>query len=159
MSKIKKIRSGGQTGVDRAALDAAKKNNVSICGWCPRDGWAEDMTNPPGLLKKYPELKETKSKDPKIRTEWNVRDSDATIIICPNNINSPGTTLTEKFAVKHNKSYIVINNDNYKNNLFKWLKNLPSNIDLNIAGPRLSEWDKAYNTTYTILNELIQINK
>ncbi|MDO5132936.1 MAG: putative molybdenum carrier protein [Eubacteriales bacterium] len=45
--KIKRIRSGGQSGVDRAALDAARKYQLEICGWCPKGGWAEDEPVPP----------------------------------------------------------------------------------------------------------------
>ena len=58
-NKIKRIRSGGQTGVDRAALDIAGKNHIEICGWCPKGGWAEDLPSPPGLLADYPELQQS----------------------------------------------------------------------------------------------------
>ena len=54
------IRSGGQSGVDRAALDFARKHNMEICGWCPKGGWAEDYPEAPGILAVYPELQETK---------------------------------------------------------------------------------------------------
>jgi Circularly permutated YpsA SLOG family len=50
---------GGQTGVDRAALDAAISRGMAYGGWCPHGGWAEDMLAPPGLLAKYPHLRET----------------------------------------------------------------------------------------------------
>src|SRR5215470_2473081 len=76
-----KIISGGQTGVDRAALDAAITLGLPYGGWCPRGGWAEDCPQPPGLLVRYPFLRETPSRDPAQRTEWNVRDSDATLVI------------------------------------------------------------------------------
>ena len=76
-----KIISGGQTGVDRAALDAAIERGLSWGGWCPKGGWAEDFPDPPGLLAKYPRLKETPLPHPLQRTEWNVRDSDAALII------------------------------------------------------------------------------
>ena len=56
---IARIRSGGQTGVDRAALDFARKHNMEICGWCPKGGWAEDYPEEPGILAVYPELQET----------------------------------------------------------------------------------------------------
>ena len=46
---ITRIRSGGQSGVDRAALDFARKHNMEICGWCPKGGWAEDYPVAPGL--------------------------------------------------------------------------------------------------------------
>ena len=52
-----KIISGGQTGVDRAALDVAIERGMDWGGWCPKGGWAEDLPDPPGLLPKYPHLK------------------------------------------------------------------------------------------------------
>jgi hypothetical protein len=76
-----KVITGGQTGVDRAALDAAIECALAYGGWCPRGGWAEDLTGRPGLLKRYPSLRETPSADPAQRTEWNVRDSDAALIV------------------------------------------------------------------------------
>ena len=76
-NKIKRIRTGGQTGVDRAALDTARKYGIEICGWCPKGGWAEDCPLPPGLLADYPELRETPSAGTSQRTRWNMRDTDA----------------------------------------------------------------------------------
>jgi hypothetical protein len=73
-----KIISGGQSGVDRAALDVAIERGMEWGGWCPKGGWAEDFPNPPGLLPHYPHLRETPEPHPLQRTEWNVRDSDAT---------------------------------------------------------------------------------
>ena len=64
-----RIRSGGQTGVDRAALDAAVLTGRPYEGWCPKGGCAEDYLHPPGLLTKYPNLMETPSKSPEQRTE------------------------------------------------------------------------------------------
>ena len=81
--KIRKIRTGGQSGVDRAALDVARELNIEICGWCPRGGWAEDYTTPPGLLSDYPELTETPSAGTTQRTLWNMRDADAILTIIP----------------------------------------------------------------------------
>ncbi|HEY6920163.1 MAG TPA: putative molybdenum carrier protein, partial [Methyloceanibacter sp.] len=68
-----KILSGGQTGVDRAALDAAIERGIACGGWCPKGGWAEDMPRPPGVLARYPMLQETPLGDHVQRTEWNVR--------------------------------------------------------------------------------------
>src|SRR6185295_9106746 len=76
-----KIISGGQTGVDRAALDEAIERGMDWGGWCPKGGWAEDYPEPPGLLAKYSHFKETPDPYPLQRTEWNVRDSDAALII------------------------------------------------------------------------------
>ena len=65
---ITRIRSGGQSGVDRAALDFGRKHNIEICGWCPKGGWAEDYPDAPGVLALYPELKETPEAEPWQRT-------------------------------------------------------------------------------------------
>src|SRR5262245_24097858 len=90
------IRSGGQTGVDRAALDSALEHGLEYVGWCPAGGWAEDMPEPPGLLARYPLLTPTSPRDPRQRTAWNVRDSDATLVLLPASravsaTTSPGT--------------------------------------------------------------------
>src|SRR6266404_7590609 len=84
MRRLKKIISGGQTGVDQGALRAAKECRLEIGGWCPPGRVRETGTIPP----EFP-LKETareRSADaPDVprsqRTEWNVRDSDATLVI------------------------------------------------------------------------------
>src|SRR5262245_61241907 len=75
------LNSGGQTGVDRAVLDFAISRHIPYSGWCPSGGWAEDLTVPPGLLAKYPYLKETPSAKPEQRTAWNVRDSNGSLIV------------------------------------------------------------------------------
>lgn len=54
--KIAIIRTGGQSGVDRAALDFAIEHGIPYCGWCPKGDWAEDYPDPPGLLRDYSEL-------------------------------------------------------------------------------------------------------
>jgi len=69
------IISGGQTGADRAALDWAIANGISHGGWCPRGRQALD-----GPLDPKYQLKETSSIGYPQRTEWNVRDSDATVV-------------------------------------------------------------------------------
>src|ERR1700722_15324313 len=95
---IKEVVSGGQTGVDRAALDIANEFEISSGGWCPRDRWAEDGAIP----KSYLNMQETPSAEPEQRTEWNTRDSDGTLII----VRDPpmgGTLYTIEMAKKHNK--------------------------------------------------------
>jgi hypothetical protein len=72
------IVSGGQTGVDRAALDAALEAGLACGGYCPRGRRAEDGP----IDARYP-LRETPSAEPAERTEWNVRESDATLVIAP----------------------------------------------------------------------------
>jgi hypothetical protein len=93
-----RIISGGQTGVDRAALDAAIAYGIGYGGWCPRGGWAEDMPSPPGLLRHYPLLRETPTVDPAQRTEWNVRDSDAMLIL----VDAGGISISRGTALGRN---------------------------------------------------------
>jgi hypothetical protein len=101
--------SGGQTGVDRAALDVAIARGIDYGGWCPRGGWAEDFPAPPGLLAHYPKLKETPLADPAQRTEWNVRDADACLIVVDAGgiVVSRGSALAQALAHRYRKPLFV----------------------------------------------------
>ena len=88
-----KIVSGGQTGADRAGLDWALAHNVECGGWCPKGRKAEDGPINP----EYP-LKETPSDSYIQRTEWNVRDSDATILFSIEPTLTGGSLRTMEFA-------------------------------------------------------------
>ena len=68
--KIYRIRTGGQSGVDRAVMDFAREYGIPLCGWCPKNGWAEDYPDSPGVLLDYPELTETPSDGTEQRTKW-----------------------------------------------------------------------------------------
>ena len=105
-----KIISGGQSGVDRAALDVAIERGMEWGGWCPKGGWAEDFPNPPGLLPHYPHLKETPLPHPLQRTEWNVRDSDATLILTDAKglQVSIGTQRAHSYAHHHAKPLLMV---------------------------------------------------
>src|SRR5580698_1531064 len=81
IERLMQLISGGQTGVDRAVLDVAIERGIDYAGWCPKGGWAEDFPQPPGMLAKYPGLNETPLADPAQRTEWNVRDADACMVL------------------------------------------------------------------------------
>ena len=153
MQKIGNIRSGGQTGVDRAALDFARSKNIPIKGWCPRGGWAEDKNTPPGILTDYPELKETPSKDPACRTIKNVEAADATLIIADDNSN--GTKLTLQTALDIPKNHFVYSTQADETNLISWINSLPDKADLNIAGPRESESKGCYKNTLSLLDRVI----
>jgi len=157
LSKIK-IVSGGQTGADRAALDFAKKNSIKYGGWCPKGGWAEDFPNSPGLLKYHKNMKETPLEKPEQRTEWNVRDSDATLIISDESLglNSNGTILTKKIAMELNKPVMIANvyDKQIIENITSWLKRSKNISILNIAGPRESESPGLYSKTLEILNKI-----
>ena len=156
MTKIALIRSGAQSGVDRAALDTAKAHGIKICGWCPKGGWAEDYPEPPCVLALYPELQETPSSEPEQRTIWNVRDSDATLIIYPGGPDSGGTDLTELTARELDKPCFVIRGEEDVDEALKWLETLGDELDLNVAGPRASEWPEAYETACRYLTRVFR---
>jgi len=149
-----RIRSGGQTGVDRAALDAAMAAGWPYEGWCPRGGLAEDFADPPGLLTKYPCLKETPSEVPKQRTEWNVRESIATAVLVPHaQFSSPGTDFTIACAKKYGRPCIIIRylDQGAAAELKAVISSLQVGTSLNITGPRESEHKGAYDLCLPLL--------
>lgn len=156
-----KIVSGGQTGADRAALDVAIALSIPYGGWCPKGGWAEDMPNPPGLLNCYFQLKETESNDPAERTQFNVRDSNATLVVITESSQntSPGTLLTRKTAEKLQRPILIIPADQSEaaNKLEEWLSKL--NVEIfNVAGPRESEAPGLYLLTRALLEKVFSPN-
>ncbi|MFH1548783.1 MAG: putative molybdenum carrier protein [Candidatus Omnitrophota bacterium] len=138
---LKKIVSGGQTGVDRAALDVALKCKIVCGGWCPNGRIAEDGIIP----KRYP-LKETESSDYEIRTEWNVKDSDGTLVLNEGELTG-GTAFTVECAKKHKKPYLIVDLDNCSANVldafWNWIEKNNIKI-LNMAGPRESKLQGIY---------------
>ena len=157
MNKIAFIRTGGQTGVDRAALDFARKYNIPIVGWCPKNGWAEDMLCAPGIRALYPELKETTEEDVSQRTKWNVRDSHATLLISPkNSILSRGTNLTKQTAKEYKRPYLEVKNAEDIDKIIDFLNKLGNELTLNIGGPRESECPEAYQITINILERVFK---
>ena len=153
--RVAVVRSGGQTGVDRAALDVARELGLPIAGWCPRGGWAEDRTQPPGLLTDYPELTETPARNPDQRTDWNVRDSDATLILLPpDGTESPGTILTREAAAALGRPLFVLGKVEPAA-VRAWLEGLGTGITLNVAGPRESEAPGAYARTRRLLRDVL----
>jgi hypothetical protein len=134
---IKKIISGGQTGADRAALDVAIKLNIPHGGWCPRGRRAED-----GVIDQSYRHSETPSTDPAQRTEWNVRDSDGTVILSISPKLSGASAKTEIFARQTERPCLHISRvrDGEKANemLARFLEENKIEV-LNVAGPRNSE--------------------
>lgn len=157
--KIAFIRTGGQTGVDRASLDIARKYALGIVGWCPKNGWAEDLPSAPGIRALFPELKETPSEDVSQRTRWNVRDSHATLIINPRLSDfSSGTSTTEQAAIEMKRPYLEIRRERDAEQIIAWLDGLGNELTLNVAGPRASECPEAYEKAFRILEFVLQKN-
>lgn len=157
---IEQIVSGGQTGVDRAALDIAIEFKISHGGWCPYERKAEDGTiSTKYRLKEAPAPTSEESLDPdaiyKKRTELNARDSDGTLIIVE---NAPmgGTLYTIEMAEKHKKPYLIFNISSNQeiSNIANWM--IKNNIHkLNVAGPRASQTVGIYDSAYGILKHLL----
>lgn len=131
---LKKIVSGGQTGVDRGALDAAMALGIAHGGWCPQGRLAED-----GRVPDQYQLQESDSPDYTIRTERNVLDSDATLILCRGPL-SGGTLLTLRFAEEHRRPCLAVDLDSpvAPAEILRWLEEHQVAV-LNIAGPRESQ--------------------
>ena len=155
-TRVARLVSGGQTGADRAALDVAIERGLPHGGWCPRGGRAEDLTTPPGLLLVYPRLTEAPSDDPAVRTRWNVRDSDATLVVRRAGVRSPGTDLTVAVAVELDRPHLVTTGEVGKaGEVVDWLLGLGGLLTLNVAGPRESEQPGAYDDTRRLLAEVL----
>ncbi|GAB4137885.1 putative molybdenum carrier protein [Thermopirellula anaerolimosa] len=144
-----KIVSGGQTGVDRAALHAAMEVGLPVGGWCPQGRLAEDGVIPPELP-----LKETESRDYAVRTEKNVLDSDATLVVSAGPLQG-GTELTVKLALRHGKPLTVIdiNQPPDAAAIIRWIRDHDIRV-LNVAGPRESNQPGIYAAAKRYLRDV-----
>ena len=145
-----KIVSGGQTGVDRGALDAALSEGISCGGWCPEGRQAED-----GIIsKKYP-LQELIAGGYLKRTRQNVIDSDGTLIIYFSGLRG-GTEDTLRFCLAEKKPYLLVDADEIATEraaqrLYEFSEKLGQKAILNIAGPRESMHKDAYCYSHKVM--------
>ncbi len=130
---VKKIISGGQTGVDRAALDVALEVGLPCGGWCPKGRRAEDGPLP----ERYP-LQEASSPEYPQRTALNVRDSDGTLIITRGTPDR-GTALTLRLAERYQKPCLTLDLSELPDpaRVRAWVEENRVEV-LNVAGPRES---------------------
>ncbi len=147
---IKRIVSGGQTGVDRAALDVAIELGLAIGGWCPSGRKAEDGPIPP----RYP-LVETSFRQYGVRTRWNVRDTDGTLILTAGEPTG-GTGLTAQTAERLSRPLLVLDLDLAPDPqvVREWLA-LHCIQVLNVAGPRESTVAGVYERTAKFLRAVL----
>ena len=134
---IRRIVSGAQTGVDLAALDVAPAFGVETGGWVPAG-----RTNEAGPIPaQYLGLREAESPDPAVRTDLNVRDSDATLILTRAGVTSPGTALTERRGRAHGRPCLTVHVDDPGQPpvaaIHRWLEAERPAV-LNVADPRES---------------------
>ena len=141
--------------MDRAALDAAIELGVRHGGWCPHGRRAED-----GRIANHYNLDETDSPDYLQRTEWNVRDSDATLILTMGPVEG-GTAATVEYAKRYHKPLLVIDlldQDSLNSSLetaHDWLADNQTR-SLNVAGPRASKQPAIYQHSLNFLRELLR---
>ena len=151
---IQELVSGGQTGVDRAALDLALELGIPCGGWCPRGRRAADGPLPA----RYP-LRETLSADYSERTRLNVRDSDGTLILCAGPL-SGGTAYTADFAARLGRPLRIVDPRQRAELLSvrQWLRD-ESVSRLNLAGPREQEQPGIYRLAHRWLSDLFSADK
>jgi hypothetical protein len=145
------VLSGGQTGVVRAALDAARALGIRAGGWCPRGRRAED-----GRIPRRYRLAETPSREYGERTRWNVRDSDGTLIVTRGMLDG-GTLLTARLAreVLRKPLFIVRLGRRIEPARFAaWLCKHRIRV-LNVAGPRESKRPGIYRAARSLLMRML----
>jgi hypothetical protein len=146
---IEKIISGGQTGVDRTALDWAIANGINCGGWCPAGRRAED-----GVIPDRYSLQETPSSRYSQRTRWNVRDSDATLIISSSEELSGGSLVTKEYAEQIGRPCLhVYPGEEWVSLLYEFISHHPLRI-LNVAGPRRSGWGDPESFVHQVLDKI-----
>lgn len=145
---IEKIVSGGQTGVDRAALDVALELRLPCGGWCPKGRRAEDGPIP----LRYP-LAETPSEEYAQRTEWNIRDADGTLVLTRGR-PSEGTGYTVQVARRLKKPVLIVDLSHVPQEtaVREWTVRLGIRV-LNVAGPRESKCPGIYEQARTFLRK------
>lgn len=145
-----KVISGGQTGVDRAALDVAFELGIPSAGWCPQGRRAED-----GRIDDCYPLKETQNADYTERTEWNVRDSDGTLVLVRGR-PTEGTALTIEVAQRLGKPCLVLNlsKEPQASQVCAWARNQQVRV-LNVAGPRESKSPGIYQEAKEFLRRVL----
>lgn len=152
---LKKIVSGGQTGVDRAALDVAMRLGIAHGGWVPKGRLAEDGTVP-----SHYQLQEMPTDEYKARTEQNVMDSDGTLLISRGSPTG-GTDYTRRMALKHGRHLLHIDlalgqkMSDAGSLVASWVE--MNHIEtLNVAGPRASNDPVIYMDAVNIMTHALQ---
>jgi hypothetical protein len=147
---IERLLSGGQTGVDRAALDVAMALNIPCGGWCPRGRRAEDGR----IAQRYP-LQEMATASYADRTVQNVIDSDGTLILALGRL-SGGTLLTTNVAQRRGKPWLFADLRRPPDVavVHDWLSENAIRV-LNVAGPRRSQAPTIYGLVTSFLLKLL----
>ncbi len=147
---IEKIISGGQTGVDRAALDVAIEQGIACGGWCPAGRHADD-----GPIPEHYPLRETADIDHTVRTEFNTRDSDATLIINRGGLHG-GTAYAVEMARHLGKPVLVLDVESplSMEEVSAWLRGHHVRT-LHIGGPREASRPGIYEQSAALIRDIL----
>ena len=156
--QLTKVISGGQTGVDQAALWAAHSCGMDVGGWCPPGRVCED-----GIIPAHLELAETPKDRSELtpdvprslRTEWNVRDSDATLILYLVLPIDPGTKATRTFCFKYDRPLLEVSllDQSSLERVMRWLEEHKVKV-LNVGGPSRQMQPGIDEATFDFLTKL-----
>jgi Circularly permutated YpsA SLOG family len=149
--RVRRVVSGGQTGVDRAALDVAAELGLAHGGWCPRGRRAEDGPIPAAYR-----LRETPSSRYPERTAWNVRDSDGTLVLGWGRLRG-GSALTASLARRQGKPVLAVDLEGGAAvaQAQRWLSENAIQV-LNVAGPRESDAPGIHDQAAAFLRGLLR---
>ena len=153
--KSLKIISGGQTGVDRAALDAALRHGINCGGWCPA-GRLDEF----GKIPDHYPIQELRDGGFTERTLQNVKDSDGTVVIYRGELRG-GTEETVRFCDKLDRPCQLIDGskisaESAANLIAEFVRKNKIHA-LNVAGPRQSEWQEGYNYATCALSAFLKL--
>ena len=151
---IEKVISGGQTGVDRAALDAAMASGIACGGWCPSGRHADDGPIPD----RYP-LQETADMDHTVRTEHNVRDSDGTLMLYRGSLQG-GTAYAVLMAGHLKRPVMALNLDASPDavSVAGWIEGNHIRV-LHIGGQRESSSPGIYDAAHALIADILAVSR
>ena len=151
---LTRIVSGGQTGVDRGALEAALERGFACGGWCPQGRTAEDGPIP----ERYP-LAELPGAGYEGRTRRNVLDADGTAVLYFGALEG-GTRQTVEYCVRRAKPHVLIDASTCTpERAAREIASFVAQGDvgvLNVAGPRASKWPGAHDYASATIRLLLQ---
>lgn len=149
---LRKIITGGQTGVDRAALDVALAYNIPCGGWCPKGRLAED-----GAIPEHYPLVETDDAEYSERTRRNVSDADGLLVLYARQPDS-GTRHALNLAADLGKPSLTVDLTREPDpaDALAWFANFRKGVVINIAGPRESNSPGIYERSVEYLRALLR---
>lgn len=135
----------------------ARDHELKLGGWVPLNGWAEDFPKAPGILKEYPEFKAAPSPDMAVMTRLNIEQSDATLLLVPPRVKSPGSLAAQALCRDLDRPCLLTHGHSLQE-ILGWLDDLQQKrrkgLWLNVGGPRASEYSRGEGRAYRLLSAI-----